>query len=121
MPNKEDKNGQLDTKEAGIKASGVKIRIYMKELPEGADPALVEKEGWTNADLDGQKFDEFVFGDVRFDPQQSDPESDASKFFDKYAHIPGRQSQIARGVGQIGRGRSPVYQASETQRHQARD
>jgi hypothetical protein len=122
VPEKSEKNGQLDSKDEAIARSGIKVRIYMKELPEGADPALVEKEGWTDQDLEGgQKFKEFVFGEVSFDPQKADPDSQASKFFDKYAHIPGRQSQIARGVGIIGRGRSPVYEASEKQRQQPRD
>lgn len=121
VPDPSEKDGQLKTKEDGIKKHGVKIRIYMKELPEGADPALVEKEGWTNEDLpEGMRFKEFCFGEVAFDPQASDPNSDASAFFEKYAHVPGRQSQIARGVGVIGRGRSPVYAASEAARHQPR-
>lgn len=121
VPKKSQANGMLDTKSEGIRQHGVKIRIYMKELPPNADPTLVEKEGWTNADLEpGQKFKEFAFGEVSFNPQSSDPASSASRFFEKYAHIPGRQSQIARGVGMIGRERSPVYAASEWQRHQPR-
>lgn len=121
VPDPSRKDGQLETKADGIKAHGVKIRVYMKELPADADPALVEKEGWTNADLkDGQSFKEFCFGEVAFDPQSSSPDSAASEFFEAYAHVPGRQSQIARGVGVIGRGRSPVYFASETARHQPR-
>ncbi|MEQ8273576.1 MAG: hypothetical protein RMA76_23695 [Deltaproteobacteria bacterium] len=118
VPDPSRKNGQLETKEASIQRHGVKLRIYMKELPPGADPELVEKEGWTNADLDdGQRFQEYVFGDVRFDAQSSDPDSAASKFFDAWAHIPGRETQLARGAGVIGRQRSPTYHASEQARN----
>ena len=106
------KNGQTDAKADGIRRAGLKMNVYMKELPEG-NPDLVEQEGWHGGN-------EVLLGTASFKPQESDPDSAASQYFDKYAHVPGRQNMLFRGVGVIGRHRSPVYQQSENTRHEKR-
>ena len=102
------KNGQLDSKEAGIQKSGLKLNVFVKELPDG-NPELVEQEGWKGGD-------EFLLGTATFKAQERNTHEGAQRFFANYAHVPGRQNMLFRGVGVIGRHRSPIYLKSESLR-----
>ena len=63
--NSKDPNADLDEIRRTIGTSGLKLRMYLAEIPEGR-PELIEKENWQ-----GVKW--FWGGTVELPPQQSDP------------------------------------------------
>lgn len=102
-----DPNADLNEIQRGIAAGGLKLRMFMAEIPPGR-PELVEQENWQDVQW-------FAAGTIDLPAQQSDPTSAASAWFQKTPHVPAGANKLFQAEG-IGRDRPYVYAASGNMR-----
>jgi len=98
-----DPNADINEIKNTIAAGGLKLRMYMAEIPEGK-PELVEKENWKGVEW-------WPAGTIELPPQQSDDGSAAAAWFKKTPHVPAGANKLFQAEG-IGRDRVHVYAAS---------
>lgn len=98
-----DPNADLDEIKRTIGTSGLKLRLYLAEIPPGR-PELVEQESWKDVSW-------FSAGTVELPAQLSEPTSAASEWFQKTPHVPVGANKLFQAEG-IGRDRPYVYAAS---------
>lgn len=106
-------NARLDAVSDTVAARGMKVAMYITEIPQGR-AELAEEEGWT-----GLESTEVLAGVFEVPPQVASSNSSAAKYMQEHAFIPGGEKMVATGVG-LGRHRVAVYQASQDQRHERR-
>jgi hypothetical protein len=106
-------NARLDAVSDTVAARGMKVAMYITEIPQGR-AELAEEEGWT-----GLESTEVLAGVFEVPPQVASSDSAAARYMQKHAFIPGGEKMVATGVG-LGRHRVAVYQASQDQRHERR-
>ncbi len=104
-------NGRLDAVSNTIAEKGMKLAMYITEIPEGR-PELVEQEGWKN-------LPETRLATIKVPTQQASKESEAEQWFQDVPHVPGGADKVFHAVG-LGRHRVPIYQASGKLRQQNR-
>ncbi len=109
--NPDDPNARLNATAEGIAKGGLKLAMFMTELPDG-NPDMVEQEGWTG-------LPETRLATISLPPQTTDPHSAASKWFEDVPHVPGGDDKVFNAVG-LGRHRIAVYEKSGKVRHRPR-
>ncbi len=112
-------NAQIDAVSKTVAKEGMKLAMYITELPPGADPGLIEKEygedgGW-------QGLPEYKLATIDVPVQTTQGGSDSSKFFASVPHVPGGPDKVFTGAGGIGRERVLPYFASGLKRNDKLD
>lgn len=98
-----DPNARLNAVEQTVGKHGMKLAMYMTELPEGR-PNMVEQEGWKG-------LPEVRLGVIEVPAQEVDRHSQASQWFEKIPHVPGGPDKVFHAAG-LGRHRVPIYMQS---------
>ncbi|MBL8953083.1 MAG: hypothetical protein JNK82_20065 [Myxococcaceae bacterium] len=107
-----DPNADLNEIKRTIASGGLKLRMYVAEIPPGR-PELVEQENWKDVSW-------WPAGTIELPPQDSDPASPHSAWFHKTPHVPVGANKLFQAEG-IGRDRVYVYAASGQMRTGWRD
>lgn len=102
-------NARLDAVSETVAQKGMKLAMFVTQLPPGAPPELIEQEGWHG-------FPEARLATIEVPAQQTSPTSAASAWFDDVPHVPGGADKVFEAVG-LGRHRVPVYLESGKVRH----
>lgn len=98
-----DPNARLNAVEQTVERKGLKLAMYMTELPDG-NPDMVEQEGW-------EGLPEVRLATIDVPPQEHDNHSKASQWFEKVPHVPGGADKVFHAAG-LGRHRVPIYMQS---------
>lgn len=98
-----DPNADGNAIKKGIKEGGLKVSMYMAEMPEGR-PELVNEENWKGAKW-------FKAATVTLPAQEATTDSAAHQWFMKTPHVPVGSNKLFWGEG-IAADRAEVYRAS---------
>lgn len=96
-------NARLNAVQDTVARQGMKLAMYMTELPEG-NPNMVEQEGWKG-------LPEVKLATIAVPAQTVDNHGKASQWFEDVPHVPGGQDKVFHAAG-LGRHRVPVYMQS---------
>ncbi len=102
------KNAALDAVSGTVAREGMKVALYVTEIPEGK-PWLAEEEGWQ-----GLRDTEYLAGTFEVPPQQATKDSAAHEWMHENTFAQSKDL-LAQPVG-LGRHRIPAYHASWEQR-----
>lgn len=98
-----DPNADLNAIKDGVAKGGLKVAMYLTELPEGR-PELVNEEDWKQAHW-------YRVGTVHVPAQEASPNSEAAQWFERTPHVPVGPNKLFWGEG-IAADRALVYRES---------
>lgn len=98
-----DPNADLNAIKQGIAKGGLKVAMYLTEIPEGR-PELVNDEDWKKAHW-------YRVGTVQVPAQEANPNSEAAQWFERTPHVPVGPNKLFWGEG-IAADRALVYRES---------
>ncbi len=96
-------HARLDAVEETVGKNGMKLAMYITELPNG-NPDRVEEEGW-------EGLPEVRLATIEVPAQEVDNHSKASQWFTNIPHVPGGPDKVFTAAG-LGRHRVPIYMES---------
>ncbi len=106
-------NARLDAVSQTVAKKGMKLAMYVTELPPGADPGLIEKEYGEKGAWKG--LPEYKLATIDVPAQRQTADSKAAQWFAHVPHVAAGDDKVFKAEG-LGRHRLAVYATSGLKR-----